>query len=405
MKLAGPLSLSNTFPFALVLVIASAAGCRGREPVSAAAAPDARAVQVVPVREAMLSRTIAVDGALAAEEQAVVSMKVAGRISALPVDLGSEVVKGQTLAQVEPRDYELRVAQAEAMFRQARARLGLSPDGDSDTVEIAKTGVVRQAQAVVDEAKLTLERTRQFVDRGISPRSELDSVEAAYKVADGRLQDAMEEVRNRQAVLAQRRSELELAREQHVHTSMRAPFAGRISERTASLGQYVAAGTPVVTIVRVDTLRLRLEVPEREAARVRVDQPVNVTVEGDETTYSGRLARLSPSISPDARTLLVEAEIKNDPPRLRPGSFCRAQIVIEPSTKALMVPATAVVTFAGVDKVFAVAKDRAAEKRVQLGRRDGQWVEIVQGVSAGDLIVDKPGPLVAGDRVAAATSK
>jgi RND family efflux transporter MFP subunit len=403
MRPAGP--LHRTLPFVLLLSIAGSAGCGNRQPASAAAAPDAREVQVVPVREAILSRTIAVDGALAAEEQAVVSMKVAGRISALPVDLGSEVVKGQTLAQVEPRDYELRVAQAEAMFRQARARLGLPPDGDSDTVEIGKTALVRQAQAVVDEAKLTLDRMRQFVDRGISPRSELDSADAAHKVADGRLQDAIEEVRNRQAVLAQRRSELELAREQHVYTSLRAPFSGRISERTASLGQYVAAGTPVVTIVRVDTLRLRLEVPEREAPRVRINQPVHVTVEGDEQTYTGRLARVSPAISQDARTLLVEAEIKNDPPRLRPGSFCRAQIVIEPSTKALMVPATAVVTFAGVDKVFAVAKDRAVEKRVQLGRRDGNEVEIVQGLQADDRIVDKPGTLVAGDRVAAAKVK
>jgi multidrug efflux pump subunit AcrA (membrane-fusion protein) len=97
--------------------------------------------------------------------------------------------------------------------------------------------------------------------------------------------------------------------------------------------------------------------------------------------------------------LLVEAEIRNDPPRLRPGSFCRADIVIEPSTKALMVPASAIVTFAGVDKVFAVDKERAVERRVQLGRRDGQHVEIVKGLDAGESIVEKPGTLVAGDRV------
>jgi RND family efflux transporter MFP subunit len=396
-------SISTAPALVLLILTAATTSCGGRQPAAnAAGATDAREVLVAPVREASLSRTIAVDGALAAEEQAVVSMKVAGRISTLTVDLGSEVTKGQTLAQVEPRDYELRVAQAEAMFRQARARLGLPPDGDSDTVDVTKTALVRQAQAVADEAKLTFDRTKQFLDRGISAKSALDSAEASYKVADGRLQDAMEEVRNRQAVLAQRRSELELAREQQIYTSLRAPFSGRISERTASLGQYVAAGTPVVTIVRVDTLRLRLEVPEREAARVRINQPVNVTVEGDETTYSGKLVRLSPSISPEARTLLVEAEIRNEPARLRPGSFCRAQIVVEPSTKALLIPATAVVTFAGVDKVFVVNKDRALEKRVQLGRRDGNAVEIVQGLQAGEPVIDKPGTLVGGDRVTVA---
>jgi RND family efflux transporter MFP subunit len=356
-------------------------------------------VQVTSAQPSTLNRTITLSGALAAEEQAVLSPRIAGRIQRLAVDLGSTVAEGQEIARIDPTDFELRVAQSEAALRQARARLGLSPEGTDEHVDPDKTALVRQAQAVLDEARLTLERTRTFVARGIASRAELDSAEASYKVAEGRLQDAHEEVRNRQAVLAQRRSELELAKELLAATTLRAPFAGRIRERPAALGQYVAAGTPIVTLVRVHPLRLRLEVPEREATSVRRGQPVEVTVEGDPTRYTGSVARLSPAISEDNRTLLVEAEIPNERGVLRPGSFARAEIIIEAGTPALLIPIASVVSFAGVDKVFSVSEGKAVERRVRLGRREQARVEVVEGLTAGDTIIVDPGNLVDGDAV------
>jgi RND family efflux transporter MFP subunit len=154
-----------------------------------------------------------------------------------------------------------------------------------------------------------------------------------------------------------------------------------------------------VTLVRVHPLRLRLEVPEREAPRVQIGQPVRITVEGEEGVYSGRVARMSPSISEDNRTLLVEAEIPNERGLLRPGSFVRAEVIVEADTPALLVPASSVVSFAGVTKVFSVVDGKAVERRVQLGRREGNLVEIVQGLAANDVIVAEPGNLVAGEAV------
>jgi multidrug efflux pump subunit AcrA (membrane-fusion protein) len=372
---------------------------QGKTDGSAVAATE---VQVAPAREVRLDRTIDVSGALAAEQQSVLSMKIPGRLAVLNVDLGSAVSAGQPLASIEPTDFNLRVAQADAALKQASARLGLA-DGDEDAIEPEKTAIVRQAKAVLDEAELTLKRVRTFVDRGLSSRAELDSAEAAYKVADGRYQDAIEEVRNRQALVAQRRSELELAREQLAATVLRAPFDGRILDRTAALGQYVPAGTPVMTIVRVDPLRLRVDVPEREAGSVRLNQEVRVTVEGDPAVYTGRIARLSPAISTDNRTLLVEAEIRNNPARLRPGAFVRAAIVVESGRTAVLVPTSSIVSFAGVDKVFVVEQGRATERRVQLGRTDADAVEIAKGMQAGEQVIVKPGNLVTGAPVRVST--
>lgn len=389
--------------FVLAALASAVTGCRGGSKASAEAGsgPAPLEVEVTPVKAVRLDRTITVSGALAAEEQAVLSMKVPGRLARLDVDLGSAVKAGQALAQVEPTDFKLRVAQADAALRQARARLGLSGDGDDDQMEAESTGTVRRAKAVLDEARLTLGRVRTFVERGLSSRSELDSAEAAFKVADSQYQDALEEVRNRQAIVAQRRSELSLASEQLAATVLKAPFDGRILDRTAAIGQYLAVGTPVVTIVRVDPLRLRVEVPEREAKSVQLNQTLRVTLDGDPTAYAGRVARLSPAISTDNRTLLVEAEIRNDPPRLRPGSFVRADIIVESGRQALLVPASAIASFAGVDKVFTVEKGHAAERRVQIGRREGDLVEVQKGLAAGEPVVVKPGTLVAGTAVRA----
>lgn len=397
-----PVTRHTLVVLVLLQVLASIA-CRGgsNARAEAARASDPLDVEVSTVRQVRLDRTITVSGALAAEDQAVLSMKVPGRLARLYVDLGSAVSAGQPLAQVEPTDFELRVAQADAALRQARARLGLPGDGDDDRIDVEKTGSVRRTKAVLDEAQLTLTRVRTFVERGLSSRADLDSAEAAFKVADGQYQDAIEEVRNRQAILAQRRSELLLAREQLSATTLKAPFAGRILDRTAALGQYVGVGTPVVSLVRVHPLRLRVEVPEREASSIRLEQPLRVTLEGESATHTGHVARLSPAISTDNRTLLVEAEIQNDPPRLRPGSFVRADIVVESGREALLVPASAIASFAGVDKVFTIEKGRAAERRVQTGRREGDSVEVAKGLNAGDSVVLKPGTLVAGTAVRA----
>jgi RND family efflux transporter MFP subunit len=398
--------LAATVPVICCLItVAITAACGGSPSSGAAAAArsEAREVQLTTVTQSRLDRTIVVSGALAADEQAVLSFKVPGRLVGLTVDLGSVVSAGQQVAHLDPIDYRLRVTQAEAALRQARARLGLNPEGDDDTVDPERVALVRQAKAVLDEATLSLGRTRTFVERQIAPRSQLDTAEAAFKVAESAHQNALEEVRVRQALLAQRRSELESAREQLSATMLTAPFPGRILNRPTATGQYLAAGTPVVTLVRVNPLRLRVEIPEREAASIRLRQPVRVTVEGDPTAQAGTVARISPAIASDNRTLLVEAEIPNDPPRLRPGSFARAEIVVEAAVPALLIPSAAVVSFAGVDRVFTVDKDKAVERRVQLGRREGELVQVLKGLAAGESIVAKPGTLVPGQTVRIAT--
>jgi RND family efflux transporter MFP subunit len=346
-----------------------------------------------------LVRTVSAPGTLAADEQATLSFKVAGRLDEIKVDLGSSVRKGQVIAQLETTDFKGRVNQAEAGLQQARARLGLAPQGDDDKIETENTALVRQARAVLEEARANRDRAMQLVNQGIQSRAELDRVDSAYKVADSRYQDAVEEVRNRQAVLLQRRSELALARQQLAETTLYASFDGAVRERRASIGEYMASGAPVVTVVRLHPLRLRVEVPEREAQGIRVGQPVRVTVEGDAAqSHTGRVARLSPAFQEQSRTLIIEAEVNNQQGRLRPGSFAKADIQTSATSEAIVVPASSIVTFAGIQKVFTVKDGKAVEKNVVAGKREEDWI-VVEGLEAGTAVILSPGNLVAGQPV------
>lgn len=395
----------------LLAVVVATGGCRSESSARAAGDKNApKEVRVARAERGVLPNVVTVSGTLAAEEQVVLGMKVTGRVAEFSVDLGSRVEQGQAMARLDPTDFRLRVQQAEAALQQARSRLGLAPSSGpaasagsgaeaEDRIEPEQTSLVRQARALMDESRLKRDRARQLFKEQLVPQSELDAAEANFVVAESRYQDALEEVRNRQALLAQRRSELELARQQFTDSVLYAPFAGAVRERQAALGQYLSAGQPVFTLVRMHPLRLRVAVPERDAAGVRVGQEVRVTVEGDPNTYPGRVARTSPAIEETSRTLMVEAEVPNPAGALRPGSFARAEIVTSADLPVVFVPAAAIAQFAGIEKVFLVRDGRAAEQRVRTGRRQGQLVEIIQGVSAGETVVVDPGTLVGGQPV------
>lgn len=389
--------------FSLTLALA---GCKQETPSAASPRGGGNASSLPPKQVSTvnselrkLTRTVSAPGTLAADEQATLSFKVAGRLDDLKVDLGSRLRKGQTIGQLETADFRVRLQQAEAALQQARVRLGLPAEGADDRIDTNNTALVRQAAAVLEEAKLNLERTRQLVQQGIQAKAELDRVESAFKVADSRYQDAVEEVRNRQGVLLQRRSELAIARQQLVETALLAPFDGAIREKRASLGEFLAAGTPVVTIVRMHPLRLRVEIPERDAQGIHPGQSVKVVVEGEEgQENSGRVARLSPAFQEQSRTLVIEAEVDNQQGKLRPGSFAKAEIQTTATSDVVMVPATAIVTFAGIQKVFTVKDGKAVEKTVIVGRQANEWV-VVEGLEADMPVIVSPGNLVSGQAV------
>jgi RND family efflux transporter MFP subunit len=361
-----------------------------------------REVRLARVTAQKLARTVNVSGTLAPDEQVTASVKVAGRLASIAVDLGTVVKRDQVIAQVEATDYQLRVEQAASALTQARALLGLPAEAGERTdvvdLELSETSLVREAQATFEEARANLERARTLVEQRMIAAADFETAKATFVRAESAVARAREEIRNRQAAVRQRSFELRAARQQLADAAVRSPLDGIVQERHAMAGEYLAAGSSVATIVRVNPLRMRAEVPERDAPLIRVGQTVTVAIEGTDARHEGRVARIAPALDERNRALMIEAEVAN-PGSLRPGIFARAEIAVDGASEVPVVPSSAVVTFAGIDKVIAVEKGKAVEKEIETGRRIEPWTEVLSGVAVGDSVVIEPGNLQQGQPV------
>jgi RND family efflux transporter MFP subunit len=387
--------------FASALTLGVASGC-ARKPAEAQKQNNPpKAVRVVTTEQIGVEKTVYGTGTLAAQDRAVLSAKVPGRVEAVLVDLGTTVRKGDPLARIQKREFELKRQQAEAALWQARARLGITLTGEEDQVEPDSASLVKEAKAVLAEATKNRDRLLLLREQGIIPDADVEAAEAQYQVALNRHEESRHEARNRLAILQMRKAELQLADQELKDTELRAPFDGVVEQRQTSAGEFLSVGTPIMTVVRIDPIRCRLEISERDAPKVQLGQKVYVGIEGLDRQLIGQITRLSPVISAGNRMLLAEADLPNPSGVLRPGSFAKANVVVETNAPGIFIPTSAVVNFAGMQKVFVVEGGKAVEKEVKIGgKRAGRDdVEVATGLRAGELIVAEPAGLRNGQAV------
>ncbi|MFN0103489.1 MAG: efflux RND transporter periplasmic adaptor subunit [Bryobacteraceae bacterium] len=352
-------------------------------------------VNVIQVTTTSIPEMVTANGELFAEELTNVTNKVPGRVLKLHVDLGSVVKQGDILAELEKDDYRFRVQQMEALVEQIRARLGIL-NKQSDDVVPEQVAVVKEADAALREAKFILDTTARLAKDGVVSRIEFEKANVRTQGVEARYQAAISEVMQLRSQLSERRAQLALARQQLEDTTIRAPFSGAITRRQGSIGEFLPVNAAVVTLVRQNPLRVRLGVPERQAARIRQGQPIEIRLEGVTERFSGRVVRLSPAIDVQNRSLVIEGEIPNPAGALRPGSFVEGSIVVNGGARGVAVPMAAVASFAGIDRAFVVKNGELEERIVKIGRRMPEGlVEIVEGLAEGDRLVAK-----AGDRMA-----
>lgn len=380
-------SLLCLLPFSVAPLLMTGCGTtHGEGPAQAKKAePAPRSVQMASAERRPWPTTVTVQGSLLADETAEVGAKVAGRIDEVMVDLGTPVRSGDLLARLETEEFDLRVQQGEAQVEQIRATLGLS-DGQ-ETVDRQNALPVREATARLREARVTSDQARDLFKRNAGTYLELETTEAAYKVAEAQFATAQSQVDELLAQLKLRRAELNLARQARRDAEIRAPFDGVIQTRRVAPGTYVAVGAPIATLVRIDVLRFRGGVPERKSLRVRADQDVSLRIEGTPSTLAAKVSRITPALDMASRALTIEADIPNSEGALRSGIFTEADILVGPGDEALAIPAEAVIEFAGVEKVWLIRDGKAAEHRIQTGRRLNGFAEVLDGLKPGDRIV------------------
>ncbi|MGE5190192.1 MAG: efflux RND transporter periplasmic adaptor subunit [Gemmatimonadota bacterium] len=393
----------------LALGLSLVPGCGARKaetparPQGAAAAPEV-AVAVAQARRVAIPRKAEFVGSLAGVEQVTLSSELEGTIDRVEADLGDPVRRGRVLLTLVPDEFRYRAEQARAEADQIAAKLGIPHDAVSADIE--ETSLVRKAVAEYNNARTDLDRRRGLFEKNLIARKEVDDAEARFLVAEANVRAAREEANNLLATLRSKRAQLAIAEKKLGDTRVRSPIDGSVEARLVSAGEYVKVGTPMFRLVNDNPIRLLGEVPELYAASLRPGLPVELSVDGRPgTIFKGTLRRIAPSSNVASRAIQVEAFFPNPARRLKSGFFGKAAVLLRVDPDGVAVPKTAVVTFAGIDKVFVVEGGTAHERRVRLGDDLGDSVEIAEGIRAGERVaVSGTGKLVEGSRIKVAAA-
>lgn len=369
-----------------------------RTEAATAVAPAAIDVTTAPAILRELPRFFEATGSLAGDQQTDVAPSIAGKVTAIGVDLGSYVKRGQMIVRLDDVDSKLRVEQAQAQLEQAKAalqqaeeKIGLRPGQNFDVNRIPE---VANARVALELAEKNLRRAEKLIESGDVSRanydeqkSRRDQLKEVYEAALSLGRQNFAAVATARANVANAQSQVGLARRSLSYALVFSPIDGYVAERTADLGEYVSPTSKVATIVRINPLRIRIDIPEQAIPEVRVGQSVSVTTSAwPDKNFSGRIARISPNVSPTSRTLTVEAEVENSSGVLKPGQFASVRILQQRVEPAVLVPMRAVRTESGVSRVFVIKDGHAQQRLVQLGQSESDLVEVKGGVAADEEV-------------------
>jgi membrane fusion protein (multidrug efflux system) len=333
----------------LALVGLSSTGCRKATAEKPRAAQEkAVTVTVAPVTVARLDRTIPVVGTLFSKDEATMSAQVEGQVELTLAEFGDRITNGQVIAQIDTTTYSALALQAEATVARARATLA--------------------------NAEQNLKRLQRLGLDQIASQSDLDQAIAAAAQAQAELKAA--EANEAIAKLNLERS--------HV----RVPFDAAVADRIASAGDFMRVGSPLFRIVNDGVLKFIVQAPERYAGHVRKEQRVVFTVDAwPGEPFEGRVYLISPQVNTATRAFAFGALVQNPGRRLKANTFARGDVIVEPDVPTAMVPLEAVVSFAGVTKLFFVEKNVARSRQVEVGRIREGLEEILSGAKPGDIVV------------------
>jgi multidrug efflux pump subunit AcrA (membrane-fusion protein) len=370
--------------FPLAFAACLAAGCSREHPTAQAKqeTEPVVAVSAIQLQPEQIRRKVELVGTLEGEQEVTVSSEVAARVIEIHADLGDRVQRGQVLVQFDAREAQLTVERQNAALAQVLAQLGVSGPQES-LPAAAQTSMVRKAAADLSEAESNFERTKALVAKGVAAKALLDSAEARYQVARANHTASLEQVRNLHAQAESLRAQLALAKKKVADSIVRAPFSGTLRSRFVEIGQYVREQGPIVSMASINPLKLRTNVPEKWYPFVAAGSVVELTVDAYSDVFRGRVSRVAGAVDPQSRTFMVEAQVDNSQGRLLPGLFARAVLTTSKTDAVLRAPANAVVSFYGVQKVYAIEKDRVSERVVKLGDRTGDRIEISEGLAPG----------------------
>ncbi len=396
---------------ALLLTLLALPGCTPKPTAATVvAAPPPVTVTTAVVQTRSVQRFVAAVGSLTGFDEVTLSPKVDGRVLKVHRDVGDRVFPGDVVLELDPVDLQLEVESARRALESELAKLGLTalpkPDATGSGFKPEEVPAVARAVLVLENARVEQRRVAGLAATNAISKRESDAAELDAKTAEVGKRDAVTQALSTLATARLKQAQLETAEQRLKDAVLCAPvpdvfgawaaavgpaftpLSYAVSSRMVSEGEMLRSN-PVSNVFRLiidQGLKLRANVPEQYAGEVRVGQPVRLLVDSyPDQAFTGLVTRINPAIDYQTRTFLTEVSVPNLDRRLKAGGFARAQIDTR-TESARTIPPAALLTFAGVTKVFTVVNGKAKAVEVKLGNRDREWLEVTSDLPAGTVV-------------------
>jgi RND family efflux transporter MFP subunit len=370
-----------SFLASTVLLVSCSSDAAKTEPDSAAAPT----VAAAKVHRADLTRALAVTAEFRPYQEIEVHAKVAGYVKRIYVDVGDHVKVGQLIAILEIPELQDEVQTAEASVSKSQ-----------EEIRRAQADLER-AQSAHDVAHLAYSRLADVSKTrpGLVAQQEIDDALGRDRVAEAQVATAKASLSAAEQQLRVAQADREKVRTLFAYAQIKAPFAGVVTKRYADTGSMIQTGIssqtqsmPLVTLAQESLLRLVIPVPESAVSKIRLGSPVEVSVSTLGKKFQGKVARFADQVDMATRTMHTEVDVPNPTGELVPGMYASASLVLNDERSALSVPVQALTRTEDSVSVLLINKQNKLEERtVRIGIESPDQVEILSGLSEGDLVV------------------
>ena len=352
-------------------------------------------VAVSTVQRRDFVQSVVASGHVETPHRVSIAAQVVGTVRRVPVAEGQQVAAGELLLELESSEARAALAQAELAVRQAEARLRQLREVQAPVAEAG----LRQARAGLDNARAQWGRAQELFRQGFIGQAALDETRKTLELSEAQARAAQTQLATAQpegsdtalavAALAQARASADAARARLGYASLRAPVAGQLISRDVEPGDVVQAGKTLMQLSPAGAAELVVQIDEKNLQLLALGQPAQASADAyPDQRFAARLSYINPGIDLQRGSVEVKLAVPEPPAMLRQDMTVSVDIEVARRPQALLLPLDTVHEADGARPwVLKVEQGRARRQALKLGLRSGGWVEVLQGLQAGDRVV------------------
>lgn len=358
---------------------------------------------LVKKKDLVISVTGTSTGTIKADKEVRLSAQRMGRISKLYVEEGSQVVAGNSIADLDSDEVQQRLMLASASMQRMNAQLDALKLGQASFKADVESNI-NKAKAVLDEAEARLKRFQELKDKGFVSQSDLDGVKREHDVAKASWVSAFasrqqtrareEEIKAQAAAVEQSQREYNLAKIMLDYSFIKSPIAGVVTARPVKIAETVPVGALVASVVSTDSLYIEAFIDEADAAKVAIGQQVNVTMDAyPEKAMIGEVTMISPVVlgnKQEARTFEARVRLPNKSIKTKPGMSADVEVIVSKKEHVLIIPSQAIIERNDAKYVYVANNNKAVLRQITTGQFNWTYTEVIEGIQEGDTVITNP---------------